>query len=118
MPKAAVRWKARTSWRVKLHKPTKPKLVPLPEAQAKRRGPGRMRIPTALQVDAMIRKIPAGQVSTLAQIRERLARWHRADVTCPLVTGMFLRIGAEAAEEDRLGGKNDSHPFLSEAGGG
>jgi hypothetical protein len=91
-----VRWKTRTSWRAKLHKPTLPKLVPMPDARAKRLG--MMLIPTALEVDGMIRKIPRGQVSTLAQIRKRLARWHDVDVTCPLVTGIFLRTVAEAAE--------------------
>jgi alkylated DNA nucleotide flippase Atl1 len=70
-----------------------------------------MLIPTALEVDAMIRKIPRGQVTTLAQIRKHLAHWHNADVTCPLVTGIFLRIVAEAAEEDRLDGKSNITPF-------
>ena len=111
MPKVEAPWKSRTSWRAKLHKPMKAKLVPISDAQAKRLGHGLMLIPTALQVDAMIRKIPAGQVSTLAQIRERLARWHRADVTCPLVTGIFLRIVAEAAEEDRLAGRAGITPY-------
>jgi alkylated DNA nucleotide flippase Atl1 len=70
-----------------------------------------MLIPTALEVDAMIRKIPRGQVSTLAQVRKRLAHWHNVDVTSPLVTGIFLRIVAEAAEEDRLAGRSDITPF-------
>jgi len=88
-----------------------PKLVPVPDGMAKRLGHGMMLIPTALEVDAMIRKIPRGQVSTLAQIRRRLARWHNADVTCPLVTGIFLRIVAEAAEEDRLAGRQEITPY-------
>ena len=60
---------------------------------------------------AMIRKIPRGQVSTLAQIRRRLARWHNADVTCPLVTGIFLRIAAEPAEEDQQAGRPEITPY-------
>src|SRR6516165_10115429 len=95
-----VRWRMRTSWRAKLYKPALPKLVPVPDGLAKRLGQGMMLIPTALEVDAMIRKIPRGQVSTLAQLRKRLAHWHNVDVTCPLVTGIFLRIVAEAAEEN------------------
>ena len=77
----------------------------------KRLGHGMMLIPTALEVDAMVRKIPRGQVSTIAQIRRRLARWHNVDVTCPLVTGIFLRIVAEAAEEDRASGRHDITPY-------
>src|SRR5271169_801835 len=111
MPGASVLWKARISWRAKLHKPALPKLVPVPEAMTARLGSGMMLIPTALEVDAMVRKIPCGQVSTLAQLRRKLARWHNADVTCPLVTGIFMRIVAEAAEEDRLAGKQDITPY-------
>src|SRR5271169_1228459 len=107
MPGAKVAWKSKTSWRAKLYKPTMPKLVPVSDGLARRLGHGMMLIPTALEVDAMVRKIPYGQVSTLGQIRSRLARWHNADVTCPLVTGIYLRIVAEAAEEDRLAGKTD-----------
>ena len=111
MPVVKLQWRTRTSWRAKLHKPLVPRLVPVPDGMAKRLGPGIMLIPTALEVDAMIRKIPRGQVSTLAQIRKRLAEWHNADVTCPLVSGIFLRIVAEAAEEDRRAGKSDITPY-------
>ena len=111
MPGPQVPWKTRTSWRAKLHKPIQPKLVPISEGMAKRFGHGMMLIPTALQVDAMIRKIPRGQVTTLAEIRSRLARWHRVEITCPLVTGIFLRIVAEAAEEDRQAGRTDITPY-------
>ena len=111
MPGPRVQWKSKTSWRAKLHKPVLAKLVRVPDGMAKRLGHGMMLIPTALEVNAMIRKIPCGQVSTLAQIRSRLAHWHNADVTCPLVTGIFLRIVAEAAEEDRLAGKQDITPY-------
>src|SRR5664279_1784540 len=106
-----VPWKQKTSWRAKLHKPTLPKLVPISDAMAKRFGHGMMLIPTALELDAMIRKIPRGEVSTLAQIRNRLARWYKVDLTCPLVSGIYLRIVAEAAEEDRLSGRQDVTPF-------
>ncbi len=111
MPHPKVRWKSKMSWRAKLQKPVRPKLVPISDGLAKRLGHGMMLIPTALEVDAMVRKIPRGQVSTLAQIRQRLARWHNVDVTCPLVTGIFLRIVAEAAEEDRLSGAADIAPY-------
>lgn len=111
MPGPKVLRKSKMSWRAKLHKPVLPKLVPVPEGMTKRLGSGLMLIPTALEIDAMIRKIPRGQVSTLSQVRRKLARWHNVDVTCPLVTGIFLRIVAEAAEEDRLAGKQDITPY-------
>ena len=102
---------SKTSWRSKLHKPTLPKLIPVPDGMAKRLGHGIMLIPTALEVDAMVRKIARGHVCSVAEIRRRLAHWHNADVTCPLVTGIFLRIVAEAAEEDRKAGKHDITPY-------
>lgn len=111
MPGPRVQWKTKTSWRAKLHKPALPRLVRVPDGMATRLGDGIMLIPTALEVDAMVRKIARGQVSTLAQIRSRLARWHNVDVTCPLVTGIFLRIVAEAAEEDRLAGLQELAPY-------
>ena len=111
MPGTKVPWRSKTTWRAKLHKPVLPKLVPISDGMAKRFGHGMMLIPTALELDAMIRKVPRGQVSTLAQVRNRLARWHNADLTCPLVTGIFLRIVAEAAEEDRQAGKPDITPY-------
>ncbi|HEY4978919.1 MAG TPA: MGMT family protein [Candidatus Acidoferrum sp.] len=111
MPSSKVVWKSKTSWRAKLHKPMQPKLVPVPEGMAKRLGSGMMLIPTALEIDAIVRKIPRGQVSSISQIRRRLAHWHNVDVTCPLVTGIFFRIVAEAAEEDRMAGKHDITPY-------
>lgn len=35
----------------------------------------------------------------------------RADVTCPLTSGIFVRIVAEAAEEDRRNGKKRITPY-------
>jgi alkylated DNA nucleotide flippase Atl1 len=118
MPATKVQWKTRTSWRAKLHKPMQPKLVPISNGMAKRFGHGMMLIPTALELDAMIRKIPLGQVTTLAEIRAKLARWHRVDITCPLVSGIFLRIVAEAAEEDRRAGRTDVTPYWRVVGPG
>ena len=47
----------------------------------------------------------------MRQLRERLARDGGADVTCPLTTGIFVRIVAEAAEEDRRAGKKQIAPY-------
>jgi hypothetical protein len=44
-------------------------------------------------------------------IRDHLARKFQADFTCPLTTGIFLRIVAETAEEDRQNGKEDIAPY-------
>lgn len=65
---------------------------------------GRMLISSPAELDAVIRRIPAGRVLTLGALRTALARNHRADYTCPMTTGIFLRVVAEAAEEERAAG--------------
>lgn len=62
-------------------------------------------IPKPLDVDALMRKIPKRKLATVSQIRELLAKDCGADTACAKVTGIFIRIAAEAAEEDRKGGK-------------
>lgn len=86
--------KSRTSWREKLEKEQERKVVNDPK------GRGRMLIPQPLDVDALVRRVEYGKLATIDQIRGRLAKDYHADLTCPLCTGIFLRIAAEAAEED------------------
>jgi hypothetical protein len=74
-------------------------------------GTGKMLIPKPLDVDALINKIPRGNLATVAQIREQLAKDAHAHCSCPITTGIFLRIVAEAAEEYRRGGKNEVTPY-------
>lgn len=70
------------------------------------KGRGLMLIPRPLDLDGLIRNIPRGKLATVDQLRGRLAREFGADFTCPLVTGMFLRIVAEAAEQELSQGKD------------
>ena len=68
-------------------------------------------IPKPLDVDAIIRTIPKGKLMTDEQIRQKLAKDNGADATCSKVTGIFLRIAAEVAEEDRNNGKTQITPY-------
>ncbi|MCD6086424.1 MAG: MGMT family protein [Candidatus Hydrothermae bacterium] len=95
----------RKSWREKLEKEGEPRIVDDPK------GRGRMLIPTPLMVDELVRKIPPGKLVTVSQLRDKLARDFGADFTCPLVTGIFLKIVAETAEEDLGRGKKDISPY-------
>jgi hypothetical protein len=72
---------------------------------------GRVLIPTPKEVDAVIRRIGKGRLITSDQIREHLAKNHDTDLTCPLVTGIFVRMVAEAAEEERMDGIGDIAPW-------
>jgi hypothetical protein len=54
---------------------------------------------------------PERKLITVGQIRQRLAQPFHADSTCPLTTGIFLRLISEAAEEDRQAGKKQLTPY-------
>lgn len=95
---------SRTSWREKLEKVQEPKLVNIPPRMS-HFGKGSMLIPTPKLVDQVIRKVPKRKLVTVSEIRRKLAADFSADVTCPLTTGIFVRIVAEAAEEALASGK-------------
>jgi len=99
--------KTRKSWRAKLEKEQEPRVVDVPPKMAKRFGTGKMLIATPLLVDALIRKVEKGKLVTIRQLRERLAKDFKVDSTCPLTTGIFVRIVAETAEEDLRMGRSD-----------
>ena len=63
-----------------------------------------MLIATPGIIDDYIKKIPAGEFITLPIMRSDLALEYGAQKTCPVSTGIFLRIAAEAAYEQYLGG--------------
>ncbi|HJZ82462.1 MAG TPA: hypothetical protein VKD91_19015, partial [Pyrinomonadaceae bacterium] len=101
---------SRTRWRDKLEKPQEPKLVDIPPKMS-HFGAGRMLVPTPMLVDALIRKVPRGKLVTVTELRRKLAADFAADVACPLTTGIFVRIAAEAAEEDRAHGARRITPY-------
>jgi hypothetical protein len=103
--------KTRKSWRQKMDNPNLPKLVAIPPNMQKRFGEGTMLVPSPVEVEAFIRTVRPGSVTTVSRIREFLAGKYSADVTCPLTTGIFVRIAAEAAEEDASAGKARITPY-------
>lgn len=104
------KFSSRTRWREKLEKPQEPKVVQIPPKMS-RFGKGTMLIPTPMLVDEMIRKVPKGKLITGSELRRKLASDFATDVTCPLTTGIFIRIAAETAEEDRANGKRRLTPY-------
>jgi hypothetical protein len=58
-----------------------------------------------------MRRVPKGRLLCQSQLREQLARHAGADHACPLTTGIFIRIAAEAAEEDLRAGKRRVTPY-------
>jgi alkylated DNA nucleotide flippase Atl1 len=109
----SVKWKSRKSWREKLEKPPEglPKVVTVPPEWEKMMGGRRVLVPTPLQVDGLIRKIAKGKLATVRQIRDRLAKDSGAESTCPMTTGIHLRIVSELAEEELRAGKKRVSPY-------
>jgi hypothetical protein len=105
--------KKRKTWREKLENPPEglPKVVEGPEKWKKTFGGTRVLVPTPLLVDKVIRTAGKGKLITVNQIREKLAQEFKADSTCQITTGIFIRICAEVAEEDIQSGKKNVTPY-------
>lgn len=87
-----------------------PKIVDLSKTNSKW-GRGTMYIPAPAEVDAEMGKIKKGKLATINTIRKKLAIAHQTDITCPLTTGIFSWIAANAANEQELLGKKRITPY-------
>jgi hypothetical protein len=93
--------KTRKSWREKLEDSKDlPKVERIPERMKAKWGGGTLVIPAPREVDEMMRRVPRRRLTTINQIREALAEKHRAAIACPMTTGIFAWIAANAAEEE------------------
>jgi len=70
-----------------------------------------MLIATPKIIDDYIKQIPKGININIKTLRNDLALTYNADTTCPVTTGIFLRIVSEAAFEDFLNGEKNITPF-------
>ena len=70
-----------------------------------------MLIATPKIIDEYIKQIPKGININIKTLRNDLALTYNADTTCPVTTGIFLRIVSEAAYEDFLDGEKNITPF-------
>ena len=112
--------KRKKSWVEKL-KDSKdlPRVEEITEKMSKKWGTGTIVIPAPLEVDALMRKVPHGKLTTINQMRAALAKKHNATIGCPITTGIFASIAAHAAEEQRQEGNRDITPYwrVLKAGG-
>lgn len=92
------------SWSERLSDPRPHQVKPAPMDIAGMKKGEIMLVPTARLVDAFIRAIPKGQSMDVPTLRAKLARRHKAQVTCPITTGFHLRTVAEAAWEEHQRG--------------
>ena len=91
-------------WQEKLHKSDTPVIKPLDRRYAGHDVGDLMYIATPADLDQRIRRLRSGTLLTTAEFRAQVATSVGADFVCPMSTGMFLRIVAEAALEDLAAG--------------
>ncbi len=97
------------SWAEKLDRPAK--LVTIRPKFQKRYGRGKMLVPAPRDVEALIRKTPRGKLTTSAEIGDKLAHAAGAKCSCPMTTGIFIWMIAQAAEANARAGKSRITPY-------
>jgi len=88
-----------------------PMVETITDKMSKRWGTGTVVIPAPKDVDEIMRKVPRDKLITINQIRQFLADKHGASIGCPMTTGIFAWIAANAAEEERAEGRSDITPY-------
>ena len=102
----------RKSWSEKLQDSKGlPKVEKITDKISKRWGSGTVVIPAPMEVNNMMRRVLEGKLTTINEIRVALAKKHGATIGCPITTGIFAWIAANAAEEQRQKGEKDIAPY-------
>jgi len=100
------------SWREKLADDKGfPRVCRIDETKSKRWGEGTFVIPAPREVDALMRRVPPGKLTTIDDLRKALARQHGATMACPITTGIFAWIAAHAAAEAESEGAQRITPY-------
>lgn len=110
----------KTTWREKLADDKGlPKVIEITGKLSKRWGEGTCAIPAPCEVNALIRHVRKGRVTTVNDLRAEVARRHGATIGCPITTGIFAWMAANAAEEDAAEGRKRITPWwrVLKAGG-
>ncbi|MFN8287881.1 MAG: MGMT family protein [Chitinophagales bacterium] len=102
---------AKLTWVQKLNKEQQPKTEKLDKKLREKWGGETMFIATPKMVQELVAQIPKGKVTTVNLIREKLAGQNGTDITCPITTGIFLWIVANAMEEMRAAGAKKIVPY-------
>lgn len=102
----------RKSWREKLADDNGlPKVEKIRGKLSAKWGKGTVVIPAPREVDALMKKVPSGKLTTINELRTRLAKKHQATIACPITTGIFAWIAAHAAEEAAAEGAENTTPW-------
>ena len=83
-----------------------PKIVDLNEDAQKKLNGKTMVVPKPIDIYDIMKNIPKGKLITTSEIRTIIAKKYNTDVSCPLTTGIFTNISANASIE-----LNDDMPY-------
>jgi 6-O-methylguanine DNA methyltransferase, DNA binding domain len=104
--------RGKKTWREKLEDDKGlPKVGPIDGRIAVGPSEGTMVIPAPREVDALIRRVPRGKLTTIDELRAALALKHQVTVACPITTGIFAWLAAQAADEASSAGETDITPY-------
>jgi len=100
------------SWQEKLHDSKDlPKVVKL-KGNARLHWHGEtMTVPSPLEVNEIMAKVPKGKLLTIDLLRKKIAKKHKTDIGCPLTCGIFTWIAANAADEVEAAGEKNITPY-------
>jgi len=104
--------KKKKTWREKLaDSKDLPKVMPITEKMSQRWGTGSVVIPAPIEVDEIMKTVPKGKLIAINEIRSMLAERHGATIGCPITTGIFAWIAANAANDEEMEGKKRITPY-------
>ena len=104
--------KKKATWREKLvDSKDLPRVEYFDEKKGKNWAAGTYVLPAPVEVDAIMREVPEGKLITINEIRAVLAKRHKVDFGCPITTGIFSWIAANAADEAEKEGAKRVTPY-------
>jgi len=90
----------RKSWEEKLNDAKDlPKVVHLKGKTRRKWKVETLAIPSPREIFSFVQEVPAGKVATIPDLQAAVAKKHGAEMGCPMTTGIFTWITAQASEE-------------------
>lgn len=105
------KFKPKKSWREKVEKEQAATFAEIPPIWENKMGVGQMVITSPKMMYELVMQVPKGSLVLQDEIRLKFARDFKVQHTCPMTTGIFLRIAAEASEEYRSEGVKKIAPY-------
>lgn len=100
------------SWREKLADDKGlPRVIEIDATKSAAWGTGTCAIPAPREIDALMRQVRRGRLTTIDELRAAIAWRHKASIGCPITTGIFAWIAAHAAAEDEADHTRSPTPY-------